>query len=328
MAVHCSVFGCTNNNYTLKGKISIHTFPKDPDVRSTWIRATRRQNWIPTKSSVVCSDHFHKNDFKIMKPGKKNPMLKPGAIPSHMKRQETPLLSSQVLSKQKNKPISNTKSDSLTRTAGPLLKNGGNQEGMKLQCLECRAAFDLEYDTSKKLHTLKPDSILCSHVKQGGKTAAVSIARSEPTPGKPASEVLTQPLKSDHEPSKSEEMPFQCLRCPASFGLEHDLKQHQAFVHEENVPKRVSSVKSVDNSKAKPLLENVQRVFDMNSLPSVCFFESPEINGDHDTLVNHSKVHLHESDRKFSPTEFPHPIVREVSSCFVLEVPLPCLDSS
>ena len=29
-----------------------------------------------------------------------------------------------------------------------------------------------------------------------------------------------------------------------------------------------------------------------------------------------------------SPKEFPHPIVREISSCFVWGVPLPCLGSS
>ena len=272
----CSIFGCINK-FINGGRTSLHLFPKDPDVRSYWIKVCRRQNWIPTKSSVVCSDHFNKDDFKIMKRGQKRRWLKPGAIPSFKKRQEKLLLSSKI------RPTSNTKSDSLTLTADPLLEDSVNQGPMKLQCLECRAEFDLDYDAEKKLHTLKPDSALCSHVKQGGKTAVVPNAKTEPDPGKPES----KPSESDHEPSK------QCLQCPASFGLEHDLKQHREFAHNENAPKSASKVaNSGQNSKSKPLSENVQRVFDMNSLPTVCSLDSPEINRNHDPMVNHSKVHL------------------------------------
>ena len=77
----CAIFGCINK-FMKGGSISLHLFPKDPNLRSYWTQACRRQDWIPTKSSVVCSDHFHKNDYEVMKPGQKKPKLKPGAIPS------------------------------------------------------------------------------------------------------------------------------------------------------------------------------------------------------------------------------------------------------
>ena len=81
----CSIFGCINK-FKKGGNISLHLFPKDPDVRSYWIKACKRKNWNPSKSSVVCSDHFHNNDYEIMKTGQKKPKLKPGANPSRMKR--------------------------------------------------------------------------------------------------------------------------------------------------------------------------------------------------------------------------------------------------
>ena len=42
----------------------------------------------------------------------------------------------------------------------------------------------------------------------------------------------------------SKEMSFQCLQCPAAFGVEQDLKQHHAVAHEEYVP-RVFNMKNV-----------------------------------------------------------------------------------
>ena len=217
-----------------------------------------------------------------MKPCRKRPTLKPGAIPSHKKRLEKALLSSKL----KNGASSDRKSDSLTpltrSSGGPLLDNGGNRGPMKLQCLECRAEFDLEYDASKQLYKLKPDSVLCSHVKQGGKTAAVPTSNSEPLAGKLTTEV-PKPLKSDDEPAK------QCPQCPYSFGLENDLKQHQINAHGENTRTSVKSLVeeiTEQNVETKPLLE---RVIDMNSLPRFCSLESPETNGDHKQQV-HSKV--------------------------------------
>ena len=129
----CSIFGCTNTSIK-GGRLSFHTFPSDPDKKSCWIRASRRQNWTPNKSSLVCSDHFIKDDFRMMKEGQKK-RLNPDAIPSFKKRRE---VLSEVM--PKNECISNTKSDSLTLTADPLLEVSGNQESMKIRCLECRAA--------------------------------------------------------------------------------------------------------------------------------------------------------------------------------------------
>ena len=82
----CSILGCRNHQYKWKGS---HHFHQDPVVSSYWTQATGRQNWVPTKHSVVCSDHFHENDyFRKGKQGMKR-HLKRGAIPNHTERLET-----------------------------------------------------------------------------------------------------------------------------------------------------------------------------------------------------------------------------------------------
>lgn len=94
MPKSCAVLGCGNHgymNYNTSANtktIGFHHFPQDPVVRSYWTKAIGRENWAPTKNSVVCSDHFHKNDyFKKRKQGTKN-HLNRAAIPNHTKRLE------------------------------------------------------------------------------------------------------------------------------------------------------------------------------------------------------------------------------------------------
>ena len=51
----CSVPKCSN-----KGG---HTYPSDPELRKKWIIAVKRDKWTPTKNSVVCKNHFTKEDY-------------------------------------------------------------------------------------------------------------------------------------------------------------------------------------------------------------------------------------------------------------------------
>lgn len=55
---------CKNNTYT-EG-ISMHMFPNDEIIRGKWERFVRkhRANFIATKSSVLCSDHFEPSCYE------------------------------------------------------------------------------------------------------------------------------------------------------------------------------------------------------------------------------------------------------------------------
>ena len=89
MPRRCIAAGC--NTKDSEG-YSLHTFPRNKELRDKWIRAVKRQrsNWDgPSKYSLLCSKHFEPNCFKtegsryrdeVGIPAKKR--LKPDAVPT------------------------------------------------------------------------------------------------------------------------------------------------------------------------------------------------------------------------------------------------------
>ncbi|QQP35180.1 Putative LOC101234561, partial [Caligus rogercresseyi] len=65
MVNKCCVPQCQTgyNNHKDPG-VSCHHFPADPDLRQAWKAAIPRENFEPSKYSVVCSLHFVDSDFK------------------------------------------------------------------------------------------------------------------------------------------------------------------------------------------------------------------------------------------------------------------------
>ena len=58
----CAVFGCNATPVTEPSR-SIHQFPKDEKLREAWIKRVRRDNFVPSHSSHICSYHFGEDDF-------------------------------------------------------------------------------------------------------------------------------------------------------------------------------------------------------------------------------------------------------------------------
>ncbi|CAH1997190.1 unnamed protein product [Acanthoscelides obtectus] len=66
MPRRCCVPGCKGNyDTTLKAEdpVSTFSFPKEQELLEKWIRAIPRKDWIPTKSSAVCANHFCDSDI-------------------------------------------------------------------------------------------------------------------------------------------------------------------------------------------------------------------------------------------------------------------------
>ena len=95
----CSAYGCSNRSLRDKQSkhdrnfISYHQFPKDKELRSQWLARLKRDDFVPSPSTKICSDHFFINDFNeadVEKrlqppaPGSKNRTmrLKSGSIPN------------------------------------------------------------------------------------------------------------------------------------------------------------------------------------------------------------------------------------------------------
>ncbi|KAF2885617.1 hypothetical protein ILUMI_20559 [Ignelater luminosus] len=93
MPYKCCVPACRSNYDKESEKVSVFSFPKDPNLQSKWIKAICRQDFIITKNSKVCKLHFRDVDIETTvsmwdeKTGKKvtaplsYPRLAAGAIP-------------------------------------------------------------------------------------------------------------------------------------------------------------------------------------------------------------------------------------------------------
>lgn len=89
---NCCVVNCSNNPQRNKN-LSFHHFPnkkKHSAIHRAWLVKLKREKFVPTKHSVVCSDHFTENDYdqssilkkKLMPSCKHKLKLKEDAIPS------------------------------------------------------------------------------------------------------------------------------------------------------------------------------------------------------------------------------------------------------
>lgn len=57
-------------------------FPfKRLEILDLWIKAIRRENWKPARTSRLCSKHFEESDYQV-RPGSSVKLLKPTAVPS------------------------------------------------------------------------------------------------------------------------------------------------------------------------------------------------------------------------------------------------------
>ncbi|XP_069704859.1 uncharacterized protein [Periplaneta americana] len=77
----CCANGCTNRRVK-GGNIQFFTFPfKDQERLKKWIAAVRRRNFLPTRHSRICSEHFRKEDY-LVRPNINVPRLNSSAVPS------------------------------------------------------------------------------------------------------------------------------------------------------------------------------------------------------------------------------------------------------
>lgn len=57
MVISCSAFGCSNRQGQKEG-LSFYRFLANVERRLKWIAAVKRENWQPSSTSRICSEHF------------------------------------------------------------------------------------------------------------------------------------------------------------------------------------------------------------------------------------------------------------------------------
>ena len=59
----CTAYGCSRR-YQKEYNVRFHSYPlKDSERLKRWLIAMKRENFTPTKSSRICSDHFLVSDY-------------------------------------------------------------------------------------------------------------------------------------------------------------------------------------------------------------------------------------------------------------------------
>ena len=87
MVNSCTAYGCSSR-YVKGGSKSFHKFPsKNLELCKRWIVALKREIFIPTKYTCICSDHFLEAIYNYCIPDKNvdhhyKPILKLNAVPS------------------------------------------------------------------------------------------------------------------------------------------------------------------------------------------------------------------------------------------------------
>ncbi|XP_065218821.1 peroxynitrite isomerase THAP4-like isoform X2 [Planococcus citri] len=81
MVISCSAYACSNK-WSRDSPIHFHKFPfRSRSLCEKWVRALKRKDFVPTKASLVCSDHFRDDDY-VERAGLTKRMLKKDAVPS------------------------------------------------------------------------------------------------------------------------------------------------------------------------------------------------------------------------------------------------------
>ncbi|XP_030046207.1 uncharacterized protein LOC115460579 [Microcaecilia unicolor] len=74
----CAASGCKERRY--HDRITFHRFPSDPVLRQRWLTEIRRENFVPSKFTVLCSKHFREEDMD--RTSMSIVRLRVGAVPS------------------------------------------------------------------------------------------------------------------------------------------------------------------------------------------------------------------------------------------------------
>ncbi|CAG4954897.1 unnamed protein product [Colias eurytheme] len=116
----CSIKWCGKTSKTSslqKDGITFHMYPQDPDIKKEWIDATRRDDWFPSKYSVICSRRFTPDCFLNTKSRRR---LLGSAVPTLF----LPLLSNEE-NPNEEKPSTSEMKRNLVPLKGQLLQQKG-----------------------------------------------------------------------------------------------------------------------------------------------------------------------------------------------------------
>jgi len=141
MPKYCSIYGCNSSSET-NSDLSFFHYPKEGKLLKAWICRIRRENFVPSSTSYVCSRHFLETDFSAAKADTpatfRRKRLNKTAIPSlniRGKEEEIKLRSSRV---SRGEITRNTfeQTESVESSSDILLENSDEESASGPICLQ------------------------------------------------------------------------------------------------------------------------------------------------------------------------------------------------
>ncbi|XP_067011491.2 uncharacterized protein [Anabrus simplex] len=144
MVKYCVAYGCKGLQTKGSG-VQFHRFPfSRPEILKKWVQAIRREHWLPTAYSTLCSKHFTPDSYQT-RPGAPVKLLKEDAVPSifsfpdHLQKKvpfgDNLFESHRLDAQQKLKPFAEP---TISNTAGP---NDGQSNVESLEQHETEVTF-------------------------------------------------------------------------------------------------------------------------------------------------------------------------------------------
>ena len=182
MPKSCCVYGCTNTSEK-NTDLSFHEFPPNKKTKDAWVARIRRVDFILTKSTYVCSNHFLSSDY--VKPNPDTPPqfqrkgLKRGTIPSLNLRGSDV---NEKIEKRRSVTSVRARSDSRNDLAEPEPSSSKMDEDMPTDDSEKNE------ENEKEVHILKGNLFCYKNLSSNDILAYTNI-------GKVSFDVLSQYLK-------------------------------------------------------------------------------------------------------------------------------------
>ena len=139
MPTSCSAYKCTNHHFKGTDKI-FHRFPlNNNELLKKWIVASKRDDFIPSQASYMCSDHFTRDDYLFSN----SKRLKPNSVPSKFDFPQhlQPTGSKRKAPFQRNAPIissppSTSFNESLSPPSTPRVPKSPSKDELKEKIIE------------------------------------------------------------------------------------------------------------------------------------------------------------------------------------------------
>lgn len=154
MPFPCVMVRCNVNGLAADTYIPVFSFPNDDDRRQKWIQFVHRKNWVPSKSSRICIQHF---DDKFIRIKGVRLRLTEDAIPTKQSSGLPEYLNIKLVNDERMNRLKKREAELKKREAE--LKEREDERLKELKQQECQRLEELKEQERQRLEEFRKDII-------------------------------------------------------------------------------------------------------------------------------------------------------------------------